>query len=380
MRLLAIDFGTSNTVAVVGTPDGRFRPLLFDGALLLPSAVYLATDGRVLVGPDAQRAARGDPTRFEPNPKRRVDDGTVLLGAVPLPVARLVAAVYAQVLTEARRALGAPPDQVRLSHPAGWGAPRREMLVEAARLAGLGPVRLVPEPVAAAGYYTAMLGATLPPGRCLAVYDLGGGTFDAAVVRTSPLSPSGFEVLASAGLPDVGGIDFDHALARYLHAPAAAVPEVRGAKESLSRLARTDVHLPSGPAHLTRGELEQVLRPYLTETVRCLAGVVRRAGVAPGELAGVFLVGGSSRIPLAAALIHTELGVPPVVLEEPQTAVAEGLLRLPGLAPSRRPARFVAAVTASLALGTGRDRLRVATVAALVLVLAAFAALVWVAR
>ena len=71
MRVLGIDFGTSNTVAMVRTADGRMRPLLFDGSPLLPSAVYFNTDGKVLVGRDAERNARVDPSRFEPNPKRR---------------------------------------------------------------------------------------------------------------------------------------------------------------------------------------------------------------------------------------------------------------------------------------------------------------------
>ncbi|WP_279583013.1 Hsp70 family protein [Fodinicola feengrottensis] len=104
MRVLGVDFGTSNTVAMLRTADGRVRPLLFDGSPLLPSAVYLGVDGKILVGRDAERNARVDPGRFEPNPKRRVDDVTVLLGESEIEVPRLAAAVLEQIVTEVRPA------------------------------------------------------------------------------------------------------------------------------------------------------------------------------------------------------------------------------------------------------------------------------------
>src|SRR5262249_14148378 len=133
MRVLAVDFGTSNTVAMLRTPDGRTRPLLFGGTPLLPSAVYLQADGPGVGGRDALHSARLDPGRFEPNPKRRVDDGQVLLGGVEVAVPRLFGYVLAEVLGEARRQLGGPPDEVRLTHPARWGVRRRGLLVAGAR-------------------------------------------------------------------------------------------------------------------------------------------------------------------------------------------------------------------------------------------------------
>src|SRR5262249_5075582 len=134
MRLLAVDFGTSNTVAMLRTPDGRTRPLLFSGAPPLPSARCPEGAGRGPAGRAAPHSARLDPGRFEPNPKRRVDDGQVLLGDVEVAVPRLFGYVLAEVLGEARRLLGGPPDEVRLTHPARWGERRRGLLVEGARL------------------------------------------------------------------------------------------------------------------------------------------------------------------------------------------------------------------------------------------------------
>src|SRR5690348_17500090 len=108
----------------------------------------------------------------------------MLLGEQELPVAQVFAAVLSQVADEARRQLGGQPEEVRLTHPARWGERRRSLLVEAARRAGLGGApRLIPEPVGAASYFTAVLGTQIPVGRSIAIYDLGGGTFDATVVR-----------------------------------------------------------------------------------------------------------------------------------------------------------------------------------------------------
>jgi molecular chaperone DnaK (HSP70) len=149
---LGLDFGTSNTVAVLRWPDGRIRPLLFDGSPLLPSAVY-ADGAELLTGTDAEHSARVRPECFEPNPKRRIDDGTVLLGVREVAVPELIAAVL-------------------------------ETLRAAATLAGPPPVTLVPEPVAAAAYFAHAVETGVPDGRCIVVYDAGAGTFDASVVGT----------------------------------------------------------------------------------------------------------------------------------------------------------------------------------------------------
>lgn len=351
MRVLGIDFGTSNTVALVRTQDGRIRPLLFDGSPLLPSAVYLGTDGRPVVGRDAERNARVDPSRFEPNPKRRIDDVSIFLGDREIPVTQVMGSVLEHVATEARRQLGGLPDEVRMTHPARWADRRRSVLVDAATYAGLPRPKLIAEPVAAASYFTSVLGTAVPVGRSLAIYDLGGGTFDATVVRRTN---AGFEVLAEAGLPDIGGLDFDHAVIQHLGKMYSVShpdvwerlqnptdggdrryrrmlwEDVRGAKEMLSRTTSSDIHLPAleVDAHLVREELEQLIKPYLERTVGCLVSTITDAKLNPRDLVGIFLVGGSSRIPLAAHLIHTQLGVAPTTLEQPETVVAEGALRV----------------------------------------------------
>src|ERR1044071_5907330 len=121
---LGVDFGTSNTVAVARWPDGRARPILVDGSPLLPSAVFAELDGTLVVGRDAVHSARIDPVRFEPNPKRRIDDGLVLLGEQEFPVVELIAAVLARVVEEWQRAVGPVAHETTLTCPATWGSTR----------------------------------------------------------------------------------------------------------------------------------------------------------------------------------------------------------------------------------------------------------------
>ena len=368
MQTLAVDFGTSNTVAALAADGGAPRLVTIDGSPLVPSSVFLTDDGALAVGRDADRQARIDPSRYEPNPKRRIDDGEVLLGASAIPVTRLIAAVLGRVASEVRRQLGAAPDQVRLTHPARWGQLRKNTLIAAAREAGLvaegaEPV-LIPEPVAAATHFASQSGAGLPEGGELAVYDLGGGTFDVAVVLrrsdvgAEPMSRrgTGYQVVAEAGLPDLGGLDFDHAIIEHIGAThardedpetwakllaptdaasrrlqRALVTDVRDGKEALSRYAHTDIALPPPftDVHLTRAEFEELIRPNLGRSVELVRQTVANAGIEVGRLAGIYLVGGSSRIPLVARLIQDGLGVTPTTLDQPETSVATGALYVP---------------------------------------------------
>lgn len=346
---LGVDFGTSNTVAVLRRPDGHTQPLLFDGSPILPSAVYADADGALVVGKDAVQSSRLHPARYEPNPKRRVDDGSVRLGEREIAVVDLMAAVLGRVVEEVRRAAGDIPETVVLTCPAGWGATRRLTLRDAATRAGLPDPVQVEEPVAAAAYFARVLGRDVPIGSVVVVHDLGAGTFDASVVaRTS----SGFEVLAVDGRTDLGGLDLDRAIVEHLGSRHAernrqawerlASPstvedkrsrrllwdDVRAAKERLSRLTTADLVIPllEVETHLTRTEFEELAQPLLEQTVRVTQGVMRWAKIAEGRSAGVFLVGGSSRIPLMVTLLHKALGEPPVVIEQPELVVAEGSL------------------------------------------------------
>jgi molecular chaperone HscA len=350
---LAVDLGTSNTVAIVQPPEGLHlaaaRSLLFDGSPLLPTGVHLAADGVLHTGRDAQRLALIEPGRYEPNPKRRVDDGTVLLGDTEVPVSELLGAVLTRVAEEAEQAGGDPYERTVLTCPADWGAHRRSVLLEAAEHAGLTDVVLVDEPVAAATYCVAVQRTAVPVGRPLVLFDFGAGTLDVALVRRDP---HGWRLLSTGGLDDLGGLDVDEALAghlgqllelrdgetwRRLSRPAtpgerrdrmAFWAEVRTAKEMLARSSVAPVQVPrsDGTLHLTREELDRVAGPLVARAVDETRRVVQRAEVQPRDLAGIFLVGGSSRLPLVASRLHERFATAPTVPEQPELPVAHGAL------------------------------------------------------
>jgi actin-like ATPase involved in cell morphogenesis len=349
VRILSVDLGTSNTVAVLSAHGRPPRVVEVDGSANMPSAVFADEDGTLMVGRDAERRARLDPTRFEPNPKRRIDEQTLLLGTDIVPVNEALAAILRRVLDETVRQLGGEkPDEVRLTHPAQWGPMRRNVLLSGARLAGItGPIALVPEPVAAAAHFASFPGKSLGPGQALAVYDLGAGTFDVAVVGATQ---TGFVVLAEDGLADLGGLDVDQALLVHVgrevshRDPAqwqrllrpestadrrtrrALQEDVKAAKEALSRHPQTEVPMPEPftDVLVTRGELEALVRPAMLRSVELLSRTLQSAGLSPDRLAGIYLVGGSSRLPLVGTMIAEKVGVVPSSLDQPETAVALG--------------------------------------------------------
>jgi molecular chaperone DnaK len=346
---LGIDFGTSHTVGVIALPGREPRTLLFNGGPLLPSAIHAAAGGRLLVGRDAQHIAVADPGAFEPHPKRCIDDGTVLLGDVETPVTELIAAVLGRVSAEAVRVAGETPTDTVLTVPAAWGSERRQTLLTAA--AGLPNVRLVAEPVAAATYYVEVAGGRVPVGQPVMVYDFGAGTFDATVIRRTD---TGFEVLATEGLPDCGGLDIDAAIVAYVGSTLAARDEerwhrleqpgstpdrraarqlwdgVREAKEMLSEHPSALIHVPLFDVELPLGreQLELLAAPIIDRTVASCRSVLRTAGVEAGDLAAVFLTGGSSRMPVVGTSLHRAFGLAPTAVDQPELAVAEGSVRI----------------------------------------------------
>ena len=353
---VAVDFGTSSTCVALSRHGREPQVVVVDGQPIVPSAVFAAADGTLFVGQEAERQAAVDPSRYEPHPKRRVDEGELLLGSSVLPVVDVVRAVLTRAVDEARHvAGGARVDLLVLTHPADWGAIRTRVLLQAAR--GLGQeIRLVPEPVAAAVFHSAT--HAIPDGAALAVLDLGGGTVDASVVARQGGT---FRVLATKGDPGFGGADVDQALLEHIGSLVSPGDpdawrqlvegrelsdrrkrrvlrqDVRGAKETLSRHAYTDVPMPPPfpDAHVTRTDLERLISAPLTRAAALVVTAVRDAGLDPRGLAGVFLVGGSSRIPLVARLVLEQSGVVPTSIDQPETVVARGALRAVSVDPLR---------------------------------------------
>ena len=351
---VSVDFGTSSTCTVVSVDGGEPQVVVIDGSPLIPSAVFAAADGTLFVGQEAERQAAVDPSRFEPHPKRRIDEGELLLGDSVLRVGDVIGTVLRRAVGEARRyAAGAGVDLLVLTHPAGWGSMRvRELRHAAANLAR--ELVMVPEPVGAAVFHSA--GHGLPDGGALAVLDFGGGTVDASVVRKQGRT---FRVLATRGDPHFGGADIDQALLDHVGGLATDQrawrqlvegremaerrrrrvlrQDVKGAKETLSRHSYTDVPMPSpfSDAHVTRSDLERLIFERLSAAADLVPATLREGEVGRDRLSGVFLVGGSSRIPMISRLIHQRTGVVPTTLDQPETVVARGALRAVRLDPER---------------------------------------------
>ncbi len=361
---LSIDFGTTYTVAAVVSADGSTRLIDIegDGSSKMPSSVVLTDDGALVVGRAAVRQSVLYPANFEPTPKRLIGQGSVLLGERLVPVVDLIAAVLALAADEARRQQGGTePDRVCLTHPAKWAQSRLDVLRAAAAAAGLVDVELVPEPVAAASRIGA---AVVAVGQQIAVYDFGGGTFDAAVlVRT----PDGFQVAGDPGGRDpLGGEDIDERILAYLgEGPLGERPEwgslltspepqwrrhraelrrrVREAKEGLAKSLAHTLWIPGLECdyQLSRRELDRLIEADVQRTLDELALTIAAADVDAASLAGIYLVGGSSRICLVSELIRARFGIEPGHFEDPKAIVALG--GASGRPVSRRgPAPFAA--------------------------------------
>jgi actin-like ATPase involved in cell morphogenesis len=341
---LGIDLGTTWTAAAV-CRDGRPEVLPLGGtSSAVATVVFLGADGSMLVGEAAQRRALTEPRRVVREFKRRTGDGTPLLvGDTAVTAEELSARFVAWVVQEAELREGGPAEVVAVTHPAEWGEHRRTAFASALAEHGVHP-HFLTEPQAAAVAYA---GADrIPPGRAVAVYDLGGGTFDAAVVRRT--TEGAFELLGHpVGLDRLGGIDFDDAVFAHVRdalgedlarldvfepSVQAAVVGLRrectAAKEALSADTEVMITVMLPGLHtrvrLGRAEFEDMIRPAVGETVAAVRRAVDSAGLTPGDLDAVLLVGGSSRIPLIAQLVSAELGRSVVADADPKAVVAAG--------------------------------------------------------
>ena len=362
---LGVDFGTTFTAAAVAHNGDCEGVMLTGGSLTAPSVLYVGPDGDTLIGDDAERHGATEPTRVVRELKRRLGDPTPLvIDGTPWPADLLVARLLHWVLTRVAHERGGQPTSVTLTHPAAWGGFRLELLEQAATHAGLPNVRLLSEPAAAAAFYASQ--RDLAIGTRVAVYDLGGGTFDAAVVRATS---DGFVVEGvPQGLDFVGGLSFDDAVFAYVRESIAGVLEALDlndatamadvlelrrrctqAKEALSTdtLATIAVRLEAvrTDVRITRDEFENMIRPLVVETMPVLCRVVESAGLTPDALDSVLLVGGSSRIPLVGQLVAAEFGRPVSTDANPKLAVALGA----ALTTTPRPQIASAATAAAMA-------------------------------
>jgi molecular chaperone DnaK len=347
---LGVDLGTTYT-AVAVLRDGRAEvATLGTRSLEIPSVVLLREDGVLLIGEPAERRSLIEPARFAREFKRRIGDPTpVLLGGSPFSAHGLMAHLLRGVVKVVSDREGGPPGHTVVTCPANWGEYKRELFDQAIAQADVGAVSVAVEPEAAAVHYAST--TRVQPGEVVAVYDLGGGTFDAAVLRNTG---EGFELVGDPrGIEQMGGVYFDEAVFSWVvghlgpafsrldpddPSTVAAVSRLRRecveAKETLSW--DTDTAIPIAlPAQrteirLTRAEFEGLIRPALDDTVDAVRRALASADVLPDELRSVLLVGGSSRIPLVGQMLVSALERPVAIDVHPKHAVALGAALLAG--------------------------------------------------
>ena len=345
---LGVDLGTTFTAAAVS--DGSTEPTVIglgNRALQIPSVLFLKPDGEFLVGEAAERRGLTEPDRLAREFKRRIGDHVpIMVAGAPFSPQALTAHLLRWVVDRATERMGEGPAEVILTHPANWGPFRLELLDQVTVMAGLASASRCTEPEAAAAQYAAQ--NRVAPGDRVAVYDLGGGTFDACVLEKTD---TGFQALGTPeGVEHLGGVDFDEAVLRHvlgaLGAGAAALdPDDPAVTVGLARLRRdcveakealsTDVDtlvpvaLPglSTTVRITRAEFELMIRPALTETVAAMRRALQSAHVEPSSLRSILLVGGSSRIPLVSEVLTREFSVPTALDTHPKHDVALGSVR-----------------------------------------------------
>jgi actin-like ATPase involved in cell morphogenesis len=342
---LGVDLGTTFTAAAIVKEGRAEMAVLGSRTAAVPTVVYIGADEQdVLVGEAARRRLSSDPSRVVREFKRRLGDATpIFVGGAPRSAESLLATVLRSVVDQVSEQEGAPPERTVVTHPANWGAYRRELLSHVIRQSDVPEVSTISEPEAAAIYYAST--ERIEPGELVAVYDLGGGTFDAALLRRTT---NGFELVGSPeGIEHLGGIDIDEAIFQHVRLALGTVideldvddpatvlalrrlrEECTEAKETLSFDSRATVPvlLPGVQAEvvITRAELEPMIRPMLADTIAAVRRALGTAGVEPDALHAVLLVGGSSRIPLVAEMLTAALGRPVALDAHPKHAIALG--------------------------------------------------------
>lgn len=354
----AIDFGTSYTVAASRSRAQAAPvvvPLTDEGRL--SSAVALDDSGELRAGPLVEQVAALTPDRVERTPKRCLDQPDVMLGRKPIETADLVAAVLVYVQDELHLHFnGRDAQEVILTHPARWepGDPRMKRLEEAAQQVGLQSVRFLPEPCAAALALAADGQLEVSEGDLIAVYDLGGGTFDTALLNCAP--GGSFALVGEpGGDPELGGEWLDDRLSerlsgqlppedeanlrdpdsspdprRWRRAGAAFRQEIRKAKERLAR--EVNISIPLNPPFsleqlsLSRAELERTAIPLITKSADRFELFLQRNGKTPEDVAAICLVGGSSRLTIVNRILGNRFGRPVCTHGDPKAVTALGAL------------------------------------------------------
>ncbi|WP_034912162.1 molecular chaperone DnaK [Erwinia sp. 9145] len=372
-KIIGIDLGTTNSCVAI-MDGGKARVLEnAEGDRTTPSIIAYTQDGETLVGQPAKRQAVTNPQntlfaikrligrRFQDEEVQRdikimpykitgSDNGDAWLDVKGQKMAppQISAEVLKKMKKTAEDYLGEPVTEAVITVPAYFNDAQRQATKDAGRIAGLDVKRIINEPTAAALAYGMDKGQG---NRTIAVYDLGGGTFDISIIEIDEVDgEKTFEVLATNGDTHLGGEDFDSRMINYLvaefkkdqgidlHNDPLAMQRLKEAAEKakieLSSAQQTDVNLPyitadaTGPKHLnikvTRAKLESLVEDLVTRSIEPLKVALQDAGLSVSDINDVILVGGQTRMPMVQSKVAEFFGKEPRKDVNPDEAVAVG--------------------------------------------------------
>jgi len=372
-KIIGIDLGTTNSCVAVMDGDKTRVLENSEGDRTTPSIIAYAKDGEILVGQSAKRQAVTNPENTLFAIKRligrRFDEDVVKqdMDIVPYKIVKadngdawvdvngekmappeVAAKILQKMKATAEDYLGEEVTEAVITVPAYFNDSQRQATKDAGRIAGLDVKRIINEPTAAALAY----GMDKNVGdKTLAVYDLGGGTFDVSIIEIAEIDGEHqFEVLATNGDTFLGGEDFDNRVIDYLvsefkkeqgvdlrNDPLALQRLKEGAEKAkveLSSSQKTDINLPyitadaSGPKHLnismTRAKLESLVEELVERTIKPMEQALSDAGLNASEIDDVILVGGQSRMPKVQEIVEKFFGKAPRKDVNPDEAVAMG--------------------------------------------------------
>ena len=357
---VGIDLGTTNSL--VATVRSGMAEVLTDeqGRELLPSVAHYTADGVSCVGYEAAEHNVSDPLNTLASVKRLMGRGLADVktfgdqlpyefaaddGGMPKikTVAGLVSPIQvsAEILRKlagrAEISFGSMLDGAVITVPAYFDDAQRQATKDAATLAGIKVLRLLNEPTAAAIAYgldqTEAATDSAPEERVIAIYDLGGGTFDISILR---LSKGVFEVLATGGDSALGGDDFDHAIANWLRVQVGMDEDLnpieqrilletaKSAKEELTDSEQVELQILDWKGTLTRTLMHSLIDGLIDKTLRACKRSLRDAGLEKLDISNVILVGGSTRTPRVGEKVAELFGKQPLCSLDPDKVVAMG--------------------------------------------------------